>query len=388
MSDVTLPGEDSVARQSLAAKLVLVPLVCALAGLIIRYLAYVGTIPDASPSQFVAALCEWDCNWYVGIAEAGYDVFPVAGMINAGNWAFFPAYPLLVGALARLSGLPVLYVAFGLSTLLAMLAARLAWPLLGGSIRAYILFSVFLLAGPFAMYFTTFYTEVLFLLLTIGVFRALDRRRFLLAGLIAAVLSATRIVGVFIVFAMLVEVWRAHRESGGTWRDFVPATLQRPDLVLAFALAPLGLFAYMAFLHLQVGDALAFSHVQRAWGRPLGNPLEFWWLAISDFPKEGYWPTPSQQLATATLVGLLACLALIWRRRFAMALYGIICLVLPLFAGMASTLRFTAGLAPVPLVLADLAGRSRIVAALSVLVLLVGGYFGTVGWLTGYLSLV
>ncbi len=386
MSDaVALRSDRSV---PLAVTLVLIPLLAALAGLVIRYFAYAATVDDATLAAFADGLCRWDCSWYVHLAEVGYDGFPTPNLVNAGNWAFFPAYPLIVGALLRLTALPTMVVATATSIAFSIGAVRIAWPLLGRNLVAYTLFAVFLLAGPFSIYFTTFYTEVLFLFLTLCVFAALKERRFLLAGLFAAALSATRIVGVFIVFAILVEVWLDHRERGGNWRDFIPGVVKRPDLLLTFALAPLGLFAYMAFLHFKVGDALAFQHVQRAWGRPFGLPPAFVWNALTSAPKEGWVPTPSQILGATTILGYLLAVVLLLKRRFAMATYSLVALTLPLFAGMASMLRFTAGLAPMPLMLCELLGRNRLVAALALLAMLVGAWYGTVGWLTGHLALV
>ncbi|WP_299644251.1 hypothetical protein [Devosia sp.] len=372
----------------LGAVLILIPLALAIAGLAIRYAAYSTVAQDASLAKFAEGMCQWDCAWYIKLSETGYDPFPIPTMINAGNWAFFPLYPILVAVVRTLTGLETIVAATGLSIVFCIASARVAWPLLGKGLRAYTLFSAYLLAGPFSIWFTTFYTEVLFLFLTICVFVALQKRQFLLAGLFAALLSATRIVGVFIVFAILIEIWRAHRGAGGTWRDFVPAVLRRPDLLLALFVAPLGLFGYMAYLHFHIGDALAFSHVQRAWSRPTGNPAVFVWNALTSFPKEGWVPTPSQQLAVATLAGYALAIALLVRRQYAMGVYALICLTLPLFAGMASMLRFTAALAPIPLMLTRLLATYRWLFAVSLIVLLAAGYLATIGWLTGYLSLV
>lgn len=368
--------------------LVLIPLAAAIIGLAIRYLAFAATVPDASIATFAQGMCRWDCSWYVKLSETGYDPFPVPTMINAGNWAFFPLYPILVAIVRTLTGLETIVAATGLSIILCIASARVAWPLLGKDLRAYGLFSAFLLAGPFSIWLTTFYTEVLFLFLTLCVFAALQKKHFLLAGLFAALLSATRIVGVFIVFAILIEIWRANRANGGNWRDFVPAVLGRPEQLLALFVAPLGLFAYMAYLHFHIGDALAFSHVQRAWSRPTGLPPVFVWNALTSFPRAGWVPTPSQQLAVAVLVGYALSIVLLVKKRYGMAVYSLICLTLPLFAGMASVLRFTAALAPMPLQLAELLARRRWLFALSLLGLLATGYFTTIGWLTGYLSLV
>lgn len=376
------------AHLSKQALLVVIPLGFALLGLVVRYAVFATIARDASVATFADGLCRWDCQWYVRLAEEGYDPFPAPTMINAGNWAFFPLYPMLIWAVKLVTGLPTMVAATGTSILLSIGAARIAWTLLGRDLRAYVLFSAFLLCGPFSVYFTTFYTEVLFLFLTVCVFLALAERKFLLAGLFAAGLSATRIVGVFIVFAILVEVWRAHREAGGTWRDFVPTVLRRPDVVLAFALAPVGLFAYMLYLHLTIGDGLAFQHVQRAWGRPFGLPPVFVYNALTSWPAQGFVPTASQVLGITTVIGYALIVVMLWRRKFAMATYSTIALTLPLFAGMASMLRFVAGLAPMAIMLATLAAKRTWSFWLLLALLVVGAWYGTVGWLTEYLALV
>jgi hypothetical protein len=368
--------------------LILIPIAFAIVGVVLRYLGYASAVPDAALADFAEHMCQWDCQWYVGLAERGYDPFPVPTMINAGNWAFFPLYPLLVAGFRSLTGLATIHAATILSMVISLATARLAWPLLNKDLRAYTLFSAYVLAGPFSIWFTTFYTEVLFLFLTIAVFVALRSRRFLLAGVLAALLSATRIVGCFIVFAIVIEIWRAHREAGGTWRDFVPATLRRPELILAVLIAPLGIFAYILYLHLHIGDGIAFSHVQRAWARPTGLPPVFVFNAIFDLPDSGLVPTPSQVLGFATLTGYALALYLLVRRQYAMGVYALMCLTAPLFAGMASMMRFTAALGPVALAFCQVLAIKRWIFAIALLALLAGGYFATIGWLTGYLALV
>jgi hypothetical protein len=369
--------------------LVLIPVVFAVTGAVLRYLGYASVHGDASVLSFAGHMCRWDCEWYVRLADDGYDSFPVPSMINAGNWAFFPLYPLLVAGFKTLTGLSAIHAATILSIGLGFASVALSWRLLERDLRAYTLFAAYIFAGPFSVWFTTFYTEILFLFLTLAVFSALRSRQFLLAGGLAALLSATRIIGCLIVFAIVIEIWRAHREAGGTWRDFLPATLKRPDLVLAVLIAPLGLFAYILYLHFHVGDGLAFSHVQRAWGRPTGLPPVFVWNALTAFPTNGsWWPTASQVLGLATVIGYALAILLLVRRQFAMGVFSLIALTAPLFAGMASTMRFTAALGPVALEFCRFLSANRWVFAGALLLLLVGGYWATVGWFTGWLGLV
>lgn len=360
----------------------------AVLGFALRFLIYRYVMPGADPAEFFKVMCRWDCEWYVRLAETGYDPFPTPQMINAGNWAFFPLYPMLIGLLRIVTGLPAIPLAAMVGTLCCIGASLLAWPLLHRRLPAYTLFSAFLLCGPFSFYFTTFFTETLFVLLTLAVFLALKARRLVLAALFAAALSATRIVGVFIVFAILWEVWVMHRERGGRLIDFLPTVLREPRLVLVFAVAPLGLFAYMLFLHLHIGDALAFQHVQRAWGRPTGLPPVFIWNGLASVPQEGWWPTASQWLGGAAVLGYVLVGALFLTRRTGMGIFALIALTLPLFAGLASMIRFVVGLAPMPLVLADLVGRTRTGFVIGLLVMLASTYLVTEAWLDWRVALV
>jgi len=363
------------------------PAVFLVLGLALRYLAYASVDPQATLARFPDALCLWDCRWYVGLAENGYDPFPSPGMVNAGNWAFFPLFPVLVGLLRLAIPAPTILVATGASLVLAYGAVLAAWPLLR-DLRAYLLYAAFVLCGPFSIYFSTFYTEVLFVLLATAGFVALQQRNYLLAALCGALLSATRIVGVFFVLAILAQAFLDHRARGGRVLDFVPAVLRRADLVLAIFLAPLGLFLYMAFLHWHIGDALAFSHVQRAWAREVGNPLLYLWRGLTRFPAEGFVPTVSQQLALAAVTGLALTAILFWRRRVPAALFSLVCILVPLAAGLASMVRFMVAQPPLVLQLVELLGRSRIAIVLALAGFLVADYYFTIAWLGGYLTLV
>lgn len=385
MSEQT--AHPTLTLQKLAV-LIAIAVALAIAGFALRLLAFQYTVPTAELSDFTRYICRWDCEWYVRMAESGYDGFPTPKLITAANWAFFPLYPLFIGALTNLTGAPLLTLAAVTSTLGSMLAALIAWPLLGRSVRAYTLFAAFLLCGPFSFYFTTFFTETLFVLLTVSVFASLHHRQFLLAAVLAAALSATRIVGVFIVFAILWEVWQAHKERGGTWRDFIPDTLARPQLVLAFAIAPLGLFAYMVFLHIHIGDALAFQHVQRAWGRPFGLPPQFIWNGLTTLPKDTFWPTASQWLAGGAVIAFLLTLCLFLTRRIGMGIFALIALTLPLFAGLASMIRFTAGMAPLSILLANWLSRTRIGFIIGLGAIFVSAWFVTLAWYNWSAALV
>lgn len=374
-------------RIPLAVTIALIPAAFIIIGLVIRYFAYASVVSDETLAGFPMGLCRWDCGWYVYMAEHGYHGFPTPGQNAAGNWAFFPLMPMVVGLLRFITHLPTMPLATGVSIAMSYATAIIAWPLFK-DLRAYTLFAAYLLAGPFSVYFTTFMTEPAFILLTTGVLLALERRQYLWAGVIAGLLSATRIVGVVMSVAILVQLLAEHRAANKPLRSFVPEVLKRPDVVLGLLLAPLGAFVYMAFLTWWIGDGLAFLHVQRAWARAYGNPLIFVWDALTDFPKAGFVPTFPEQLAVAVITGFVLMAVLVWRRKWAGATFSFVSLVIPLFAGMASTLRFTAALAPLAIEGAKILGANRVVFAIALVGFLVADYFVTQNWITGALSLV
>lgn len=386
MTDATMRPFPLVRAE--VAFIVAVPLLFLLVGLVLRYLAFAATIPDASLAGFADGLCRWDCPWYVHIADRGYDPFPVPDMITAGNWAFFPLSPLVVSGLQYVLPGDTIVIATIASLVFSVLAAISAWPLLEGDRRAYVLYSAFLLSGPFSIYFTTFYTEVLFVLLTTLVFVALKRSSYIPAAIASALLSATRIVGVFAVLSIITQAFLDYRRTGGRVWGFVPWALRDAKLVFAVFLAPVGLFAYMGFLYWRIGDPLAFSHVQRAWARVISDPFHVLWAGLANFPSTGFLPGISQQLALAAIAGLVLTGILFWRRAWPPAIFCLFCLVLPLFAGLASMLRFVVAQPPLMLLLMTFLARWRWLAVVSLLAILAGDYFCTVGWLTGYLTLV
>lgn len=366
----------------------LLPLAFVLTGTLIRFLAFRYQLPDTAFTEYFAKLCRWDCTWYIRMAEEGYDRFPTPNRSNAGNWPFFPLYPMLVGVIVKLIPLPTIVTASLVSIVTAYAAVILAWPLLGRNRRAYTLYAAFMLSGPLSIYFTTFFTEVMFVLLTTLVFRFLGRSDYLGAAGASALLSATRIVGVFASLSIGVQALVDYRRNTGTWRGVVGGILGQPKLVLAIFIAPLGLFVYMAFLHYWMGDALAFSHVQRAWGRQIANPAVYLWRGLTAWPDGGRWITPSQILALAATSGLILTGVLAWRRQWPAMVFALLCILIPLSAGLASMVRFMAGMAPLTITLMTILGRNRWTFVLSLVALLASAWFTTLAWLGGNIALV
>jgi hypothetical protein len=191
-----------------------------------------------------------DADWYIGIAQNGYERRPYSSDARH-NWAFFPVYPLLVGSVSRLTGDPyltgvALSTFFFFGALVLLYRTALAFGLDDGSAcRAVFYVSIF----PLSYLYSVPMTEALFLILTVGSFYAAKRERWVIAGLLGAVASATRITGVLLLPALAVLYWETYR------------TL-RPKLnFLPLLLIPSGLLAFMCFLYMTTGNPLAFRDI-------------------------------------------------------------------------------------------------------------------------------
>jgi len=115
--------------------------------------------------------------------------------------------------------------------------------------------------GPYTFYNLSLYTESMFIfLLAVGLY-CLHQERWLTAGVVGGLLSATRPTGALFGFALLFGIVQSAHADTADLRQTIVEVVTDGKKVLA-----LGLFLFMLYLHVKVGDALAFTHVQRAWG--------------------------------------------------------------------------------------------------------------------------
>lgn len=207
-------------------------------------------------------LMRWDANWYLGIAEHGYG--PPVHALDGAPHAFFPAFPLLVRAVAAATGLDGALAGMIASTALFVLALWLIHEYvreLGLPRELGLATALLLCVAPHSFVFSSLYAESMFLLLLVAAMLAMRREHYARAGLAAALLSATRPNGIlFVVFA---ATWSWRRFG---WRPLLmPWTIPGP--MLAIVLAPLGLVAYWWFCFLTTGDAFAqASSLTHGWG--------------------------------------------------------------------------------------------------------------------------
>ena len=364
---------------------ILLPFYLMLIGVALRYAVYVRNTGHWEILQYLRALCVYDCNAYERLALNGYEGRPDGfDKGDANNWAFFPFDSILAWAVSRLTGLSVLAAGSILTALLTVWAAILSWPLFDKNFRAYFLFCFFLFLGPFSYYFTTLYTEALFILLTVAGFVLLRQRDYIAAGVTGALMSATRSTGLLFIAAILIAALQNHLKDGGTIGGFFRSLWRRTDLLLAVALVPIGISCFAIFLWFHSGDALAFQHIQRAWGRAFANPFWNLWLTISQQFKLGNYSTISTDLAfgLAAIFGMVMSAIMAWKGKWDWAIFSLFGVLLPLSTNAYSMLRFVVGLAPVLIVASVLFSRWKWLFWLLLPVLLILDVFLLPTWIS------
>lgn len=196
--------------------------------------------------NFLGLITPWanfDGAHYASIARDNFGVF---------QFAFFPIYPQLIRSVESVTQLPYEFVAVSISHAAFFIGLFLFWRYLKdspGRVWSLVLF----LAYPASFYFAAAYSESVFFALAAGTLLSVQKKKWILAGLLAGLSSATRLVGVFLWLPIALSMWQQRR------------FMKSIDWVAIF-IAPAGLVGYMTYLWKSVGDPLAFFHVQAAFG--------------------------------------------------------------------------------------------------------------------------
>jgi hypothetical protein len=195
----------------------------------------------------------WDGRWYLLIAQHGYP----ARMYQEGlgsRWAFFPAFPAAIRGVAEVTRLSLPDAAFLAAFVFGLTATLAIWlavrETFGARIadRATLLFVFF----PLSCILSFAYTEGLFLTAAAGALYALQRRWWITAALLACLAGLTHSTGAIVVLCVVLVALPA------AWRQ------RRIRPLLAAAIAPLGIGAFMAYSWARVGT-LAFLASERFW---------------------------------------------------------------------------------------------------------------------------
>jgi Gpi18-like mannosyltransferase len=276
---------------------------------------------------------------YLELGRRGYRHAPFDITNNHSQaFAYFPLHPLLLWLLGHVVKDDILWGA-ALCNVFFFLALVLLYKLTlafgyDDSVATRTIF--YLGAFPVSYFFSVPYSESLFVLLTVASFYAARRENWWLAGVIGLFASAARVTGVLLFPALLIFSWQMYRSL-------------QVKRVLGLLLVPFGLFAYMFYSWWLSGEALAFKHAYEAWGR---KPTLFFLGPLIKYlihPQNVVETWNVQLLNAACVVLCFICIYILARRRqWALAVYTLISIILPLSSGMMQSIeRHTMGFFPV-----------------------------------------
>jgi hypothetical protein len=216
--------------------------------------------PQSTRPMIEAIFTQWDGKWYRMIAEHGYPselpepITYITG--NGATVAFFPVYPYLARWFDYIAPGGIVHALLGVNVVLSIAAVvivgLLARDLYGTPIaqRSMVLFALF----PGSVVLSWSYAEAALIVCAAACLLFLQREQWVLAGVAAAIGTATRPNGVAIVAACVVAaaiaIYKRHQ-----WQSLISVVL-----------APIGVLAYHTYLRVHTGEWGAWNRAQReAW---------------------------------------------------------------------------------------------------------------------------
>lgn len=228
------------------------------------FLTYHPSFPYVDSLLMFTKLPQWVYSWggfdgvhYLTILQEGYQGAALTP-------AFFPVFPLLGKFLNFFIGNRFL-AAFFLSNFFTWVSALLLFSLVKkehAKVRwlTIIIFFVF----PTSFFFGAVYNESIFLSFVLGSFLMARKKKWNLASILVVSASATRIVGVLLVPALLVELWsQSSKKNKESFKLFLKKNYKTIIIILFGAL---GLFSYMFYLWKTFQDPFFFFHLQKSFG--------------------------------------------------------------------------------------------------------------------------
>lgn len=180
---------------------------------------------------------------YLSIAAIGYQQF---------QQAFFPLYPLSIKILSLNTGWNYINSGILLSHIAFIAALYCLYKLLELDFgkKTYLIIALLLLF-PASFYFGSVYTESSFLFFSCASFLAARKEKWWLAGIFGGFATATKLLGIFLFPALLIEYF-SRRRYDAKW--------------IWLLLIPTGLLIYMYWLNQNYHDPFYFYHAHSAFG--------------------------------------------------------------------------------------------------------------------------
>ena len=257
-------------------------------------------VPKSALAPMLDVLASWDGIWYLRIVRLGYPhhVQPnITYSLPGARVAFFPIFPMLVDVVDKVlpgsDTVAAVFTNFILGGLVVLLLGVLARELYGQEVAAKAMVLGALFPGSFVLSFA--YAEALMLVLAMGCLWCLMKQRWVGAGLLAALATATRPNGLALVLACAVAAVIAIRRE----RDW--KSLAAP------LLSPLGFIAFQLWLDRHTDEAGVWFRVQsEAWGESASYGLTAIRRTFEAFASP--LTSPSNILTAASVVTMVVLL--------------------------------------------------------------------------------
>lgn len=358
-----------------------------------------------SPGVLVDIWGRWDTGYYLSIAAHGYAGRGGHGGALPSTIAFGPLYPGLTWLCHAISGLGYLTSGQLVSTIATVIAIRglMALAGLSGLERVADHAAIVLVAFPTAFFLLADYPDSVALALVTWSLVAARRRRWLPAG-VAAALAFFSVYFLFVLVpALVVEAWvstrrhgvgAAHRRSADgrrRWHEVGVRTLRRAAwpgaAVCVPALAALG--SWMGFCAAHYHDALAFEHVQVQWGRHLAAPWTLVANSVRILVHLQFLDTSTASMvwlfdAVSVVLVLVVCVSAFVRREWTDGVFlGLALAVFTFQTILISESREVLTLAPFLVGLGRFASKGRWRERVLLACFLPGAYYLVLRWGTG-----
>lgn len=310
-----------------------------------------GGLENYLKNPYLWSYLNFDGVHYLSIALDGYQPL---------TYFFFPTFPLAVRYASQfLTGggmLQAARVGLWISNLSFFVALIGLYKLIGLDFKKRIsyLTITLLLLFPTSFYFASFYNESVFLALIVWCFYFARKKRWFFAGILGAFATATRVVGIAIIPALIIEAYLQYKKnkqlSAETTLRYFLKSIDWKNVIkplVSILLASMGVLAYMYYLYLKTGDPLIFIHSVEVFGQQRSSslvilPQVFYRYFFKVLPSINYQYFPVVvfsylEIVSAIVFGILV-IATFVKLRLSYAVYALTTYIIPTLSGSFSSL--------------------------------------------------
>lgn len=282
-------------------------------------------------NPYIWSCLNFDGEHYSSIAKFGYRPL---------EHFFFPVYPLSIRIISGLfvrNYLNIALVGLAISNISFLLAIIGLYKLVTLDYKKSIatLSIILLLLFPTSYVFGSFFTESLYLVLVVWAFYFARTKKWLFAGILGMIASATRITGIIMFVVLLAEFLtsRSGKQARFAW--------------LPLLLVPFGIISYMIYLYIAEGNPFVFITAQSVFGPQRAGifvplPQVFYRYIFKVLPSLDYSYLPvvfSTWLEMLVATGfLILSLSSFLKLRLSYSIYFFGSYLIPTFAGSFSSL--------------------------------------------------